>query len=462
MTMPLTPPQPLPASPEAERSVIGQILRGGPEIAGEVVNAIVAAADFYQADHRIIFEGIEAAYGEGLPLDALSIGERCAQSLMRLWQCTEEIVLLKVTELEQSVQFAGKVTDHAQLVRSEANKRQLLAVADSIRFEVGREEKTPEEIASMASQTAVEIAMSGVTGSDLTSFVDIGRRYIPKLRHQKELRERGIEIGAYFGLPFLDDFLKGLKPGECLMGAGEPGVGKSAVFWTAARKFAERQLNKPPDRRVGCLVISMEMDEDPTDIRLAQSITGLDGGRLREAKVTEREIQAITREWGRRAEIPLHFSFKGSLRASQLRALIVEAIRKHNVGLVVIDHFKNWHLDKRLASPITEDEEKAEFLSNEIAKALNVAVICIAHTTKGVEAAFDRRPQLTHLRGSYQVAAAMDWVTFVYRPYDHADEDRKITGEVKETDAELIYRKARHNFNGIVPFYFDPVAMDIK
>jgi replicative DNA helicase len=455
-------PTPVPAAPEAERSVIGQILRGGSEVAGEVVATLLTPEDFYQPDHKLIFEAIAYAYAEGLPMDSLSIAERVAPTLTKLWNCPEQHVILRVTEIEQAVEFAGKIGDHAQLVTIESNRRKLLGVADSIRAEVASERLTPEEIASMVSKSALEVATSGVRRHEIVSFADIGRRYIPKLIRQRILREEGIETGAYFGLPFLDNHLKGLKPGECLMGAGEPGVGKSAVFWTAARRFAERQTKKPADRRVGAFVLSLEMDEDPTDIRLAQSITGLDGGRLREAKVTDAEIQAIRTQWGRRKEIPLWFNFTSSLRASQLRAVIVEAIHQHNIGLVVIDHFKNWHLDKRLNSPVQEDEDKAEFLSQAIAKDLNVAVICIAHTTKGVENAADRRPQLTHLRGSYQVAAQMDWVTFVYRPFDHADEDKKLTGAVKETDAELIYRKARHNFNGIVPFHFDPVAMKIE
>lgn len=455
----LTPP---PAAPEAERSVLGQILRGGSEVAGEVVQAVLQPEDFYQPDHRMIFEAIVYAYAEGLPMDALSIGERIAPKLTKLWNCPEHHVLMRIVEMEQSIEFAGKVTDHADLISVEANRRKLLSVAESIRAEVESETLSPEEIASMVSKSALEVATSGVRRQEIVSFADIGRKYIPKLIHQRKLREAGIETGAYFGLDFMDKVIKGLKPGECLMGAGEPGVGKSAVFWTAARKFAERQTKKPEDRRVGAFVLSLEMDEEPTDIRLAQSITGIDGGKLREAKVTDGDIQAITQEWGRRKEIPLWFNFTSSLRASQLRAVIVEAIHRYNIGLVVIDHFKNWHLDKRLPNPVTEDEDKAEFLSQSIAKDLGVAVICIAHTTKGVENAVDRRPQLTHLRGSYQVAAQMDWVTFVYRPFDHADEDKKLTGDVKETDAELIYRKARHNFNGIVPFFFDPVAMAIK
>jgi replicative DNA helicase len=451
----------IPQAPEAERSVVGQVMRGGHRLAGRVVGTL-EFGDFHDVGLRTLYQALYDAYYADEPLDALSIGEATAPRLTKLWHCPEQDVLARVAEIERSVEFAGDVVDHAKLIKIAADRRGLLRLADSIKAEVAREEQTPEQIAGMASQTAMQLATSTLITREVVSFGDMGRELIPEIIQQRKLRLMGIETGAYFGLPFLDNYMKGLKPTEMLIVAGEPGAGKSAVMWTAALRFAERQMRKPPDRRVGALVLSLEMGMSSTNARLAQTITGIEGSRLREARVTDMDIQAIKTEWGKRKEIPLWFNFASTLRASQLRALIVDAILHHNIGLVVIDHFKHWHLDKRLSNPVQEDEEKAEFLSQQIAKDLNVAVICIAHTTKGIEQSPDRRPQLTHLRGSYQVAAHADFVAFVYRPYKYADENTKMGGKVRETDAEMIYRKSRHSFDGIVPFYFDAVQMRIQ
>jgi replicative DNA helicase len=146
---------------------------------------------------------------------------------------------------------------------------------------------------------------------------------------------------------------------------------------------------------------------------------------------------------------------------SQMRALVVEAIRKHNVGLIVVDHFRMFDPDRRINNANQEDEAKARFLKEDIAKDLNVAVICLAHTVKlrrGEDG--DGRPQLSDLRGSGQTAAHCDVVGFMHMPWMFATDDEKL-GNVKESDAEMIYRKNRAGKLGTALFDFMPDVMQI-
>jgi replicative DNA helicase len=188
----------------------------------------------------------------------------------------------------------------------------------------------------------------------------------------------------------------------------------------------------------------------------------MDGGRMREGKTSEEDLRTIIREWKARTGIPLFFNFTSTLRASQMRALIVEAIRLHNVGLVVIDHMRYFDMDGRYDSQLAEEEAKARYLKEDIAKALNVAVIVLAHTTKAIENRDDRRPRLSDLRGSGQVAAHADFVGFVHRPFNAASESDREDGLVKRTEAELIWAKNRHGLDGSAPFYFDPSTMTVR
>ena len=87
-----------------------------------------------------------------------------------------------------------------------------------------------------------------------------------------------------------------------------------------------------------------------------------------------------------------------------MRALIIEAIRPHNVGLVVIDHMRYFDMDRRYQRVEEEDEAKAKFLKQDIATQLNVAVMVLAHTTKAIEQREDCRPRLSDLRGGGIVA----------------------------------------------------------
>lgn len=448
-----------PHSPDAEASVVGSML-AAPGIVGEVIGTLLEPNHFYLPAMRALYHEVVAAYYADEPIDPLSIAELTAKTLSRAWRCEEAEVVQRVQALAAG-RSPKQAVDHARLVKRDSDYRDLLELAAKIQIGVAMEQDGPDALAGEASQTAMQIATSTLLTQELHSYDDLGRRFAEQQRRLMAARKQGIELGAYFGLSFLDNYTRGLQPTELVIIAGEPGAGKSAVAWKAAQNFAERQLKKPPDRRVGTLVLSLEMGEEPSNVRLAQSNTGIDGGRMREGRTDEDDLHKIISEWGKRKGVPLYFNFTSTLRSGQMRALIVEAIRRHNVGLVVIDHLRYFDMDGRFSSGLEEEEAKARFLKEQIAKELNVAVIALAHTTKAIESTDDRRPRLSHLRGSGQVAAHADFVGFVYRPYNHAKREQIDEGSVKRTDAEMIWAKNRHGLDGTARFHFDPSTMKI-
>jgi replicative DNA helicase len=437
VSIPLDPPN----SPDAEASVVGQML-ARPSVVGEVIGTSLQPQHFYHPALRALFHEIVAAYYADDPIDALVIGEHASKQLARLWRCDEPVAVQKVQELAARQRIAaGRAPEHAALIKRDADYRSLLDLAYSTMELVAEEKQGPDEVAALVSQNAMQIATATVATNEIISCV---------------------ELGAYFGLQFLDFHLRGLRPTELMILAGEPGAGKSAVSWVASQRFAERQMAKTDDRRVGTFICSLEMGEEPSNVRLAQHNTGIDGGALREGKTDEDDLRSIIHAWKAKQGLPLYFNFTSTLRASQLRALIVEAIRRHNIGLVVIDHMRYFDMDGRYGSQTEEEEAKARFLKEDIAKTLNVAVIVLAHTTKAIENREDRRPRLSDLRGSGQVAAHADFVGFVHRPYNAASQDAKDEGRVSRTDAELIWAKARHAPDSIAEFYFDPNTMTVR
>lgn len=450
----------IPFSEEAEKSVISRLLTGGAKLAAEVVGTLLEPEHFYMPASKILYGAIYDAYYSDEPIEPLAIGETCAKRLSKLWSVDESQAVVRVRQLSQAQQFGGNVIDHAKVIKRHYDYRLLLELSRALQEEVGDETRTPEDIAGRASQTALKIATSTLHTHEIISIGDLGRNYVRQARILAQAKAEGRELGAYTGLGFIDTFTRGLQPGELLIAGGEPGVGKSAVWWRAALGFSERQAAKPPEEQIGTFVLSLEMSEPPSNQRIASTVTGIDGGRLREGDIEEDHMRRIIYEWGRRKDLPLWFNFASMIRAGQMRALVAEAIRVHNVGLVIIDHFRYFDMDKRLENRNDEDEEKARFLANAIAKELNVAVVCIAHTTKGIENQPDRRPNLSHLRGSGQVAAHADYVSFVYRPYAYATDEQKLT--INETDAEMIWRKNRHGLDGIAPFFFEPSTMTIR
>lgn len=445
---------PIPFSLEAEQAVVGAML-ARPKVIAEVIGSMIQAQHFHVPAHRLLFETLVDAYFGDQTIDAVSIASTAGPALRQAWQTDEK------DAVERCRQIAGRAIPHeavsnAQVVKRDSDRRQLLEIARDLEAHVLAETKAPDELAANAAQRAMEVATSRIHAPDILDFATLGRNYITTLKEAKAAFEQGIELGVKFGWKFMDDYLRGLKGSDLFLVAGEPGVGKSWLTWLAALAFAGRQMVKPVEQRIGTFVLSLEMAEEPSSARLAQSLGGVDGGKLREGDITNDELTRIIRQWGGRKDLPLYFNFTSMLRASQLRALVVEAIRRHNVGLVIIDHMRYFDADRKFDNRADEDEEKARFLKESIAKDLDVAVICLAHTTKAIENTDDGRPRLSHLRGSGQVAAHADFVAFMYQAYNHATENDIATGAVVRTDAELIFAKNRHGLMGSSEFHFDP------
>jgi replicative DNA helicase len=451
----------VPHAPEAERSVLGQIMAGGPKVAGEVIGTLLEGQHFHDNAHRLVFDALVEAYYSDDPMDGISIGEKVAPKLSKIWGVGDDAAIARCREMAVGQRHTGSVVDHAQIVKREFDRRELLEVAGQTIRLVEEGEKTPEEIGGLMSADAMRIATDSLLTHDLVSFGDAGRKFVTDVAREKALVQQGVELGAYTGLDFIDHWTAGIRPTELVFSAGEPGVGKSSVWWTGALRFAERQMRNPDDRRVGCLILSLEMGQQPSAIRLAQTLTSLDGRAFREARFDESDLTKVKLEWGRRKDLPLYFNFASTLRASQIRALCVEAIRRFNVGLVIIDHFRYFDMDRVYDNPNKEDEDKVRFLKEGLAKDLNLAVVCIAHTVKAIDTP-DGRPTKKHLRGSGQISADADFVSFVYRPYMYASERAKEQGDVRETDAEMIWDKNRHGTPGAAEFYMEPQTMTIR
>jgi replicative DNA helicase len=450
-----------PHSVDVEESVVGQLL-ARPRIVGDVIGTLLEPAHFFVPAMAALYAALVGAYYDDDQIDALTIAERCSKTLSRSWGCEEPIAVARVRALADRAATAPEAVSHARLVKRDADYRALLTLADDIRGQVLAETAAPDELASVASQTAMQIATSTLRTHELVSFEELGRRFIAEQRRVMAARGRGQDIGVFFGLSFLDDWLRGLRPSELWFLAGEPGAGKSAVAWKAAERFAERQSRFAKERRIGTLVLSLEMPDISSASRYAQSMTGIDGGKLREGRTDDADLQAITAQWRQLRDLPLIHNFSSNMRMSQVRALTVEAIRRYNTGLVVIDHWKYIDTDREYRSANDEDEAKARFLKQDLAKQLNVAVVCLAHTTKGADMRDDRRPRMGDLRGSGYVAAHADFISFVFRPYKSATAREKETGAVIRTDAEMLWEKTRHAAEGTAEFFFDASTMHIK
>jgi replicative DNA helicase len=448
------------SSPAAEWSVVANMLTD-PNTVGEVVGTQLAAEDFTKADSRGIYEVIVERYFADQSVEPLVVADRLQWVLASLWKVKEAQVGDEFLKRLKERDYGHGVVEHAGIVKRLSTARQLLLVADRARSQLGEGKLNPEEIASSMSTEALAVTSGSVRRTELLNWMETGTEYVKYLARLRLAKEKGIELAVYTGLPCIDNFTGGIGPGELCFLAGAAGAGKSTLSWKASEGFAARQMPKAPDHRIATLVVSMEMGSTSSSGRLVQSITEIDGTRLREGNITDQEYKQILREWKARDGLPIYFNYSSNFRLSQLRALIVEGIRRYNVGFVVLDHFRQIDTDKYIRDANDRDEEKVRFLKEGLAKDLGIAVMCLAHTIKIGRAneGAAARPRLDDLRGSGTIAANADFVGFLYKPGENLDEDEKSNLGIEETDAELIWSKSRHTGKGIAYLGIDHSRM---
>lgn len=450
------------ANPEAEWSIVASMVSDS-SLTAEVVGTQLAAEDFIRADAKLLYGATVEMYFADQTVEPLTVAERVKGALAKEWGVEEHLVAGALLDRLSERDYGRGVMEHSEIVKRLSTARKLLSVANAAVQSIGEGKRTPEEIAGTMSTEALGVTSGMVARTELLDWMDAGTEYAKYLRRLRLAREKGIEMAVYTGLSCIDNFTKGIAPGELCFLAGAPGTGKSIVGWKAAEGFAARQMKKLVEHRIATLVVSMEMGLVPSSSRLAQSITGIDGMRLREGDITDNEYTHILREWKARAGLPIHFNYASNFRLSQLRALIVEAIRRHNVGFVVLDHFRQIDTDRFVKDANDRDETKVRFLKESLARDLNIAVLCIAHTIKTGRSTDGStpRPRLDDLRGSGTIAANADFVGMLHRPGANLDDTERFAAGIGENDAEMLWVKARHTDSGTAYLSIDAAQMAV-
>jgi replicative DNA helicase len=454
-----------PTNPAAEWSVLSHMLFT-PDLIGEIVGVPLEVADFSQPDTRVIYSTTVGQYYANESVDPVIIGELARDELSQYWSADPSAVSQILTHRASDARISGSALEHAAIIKKLSTSRKIMGACTHALAAINAGDLSPEEIGDRLASDSLQVISGSVKRTEIRDWMTVGTDYVKQLQRVMQAKQQGIEIGVYTGLPFIDNFTTGIGPGELCFIAGDPGAGKTALAWCAAMGFANRQVRRAPETRVGTLVLSMEMNDYSSTARLVSNITGIDGTVLREGAITEKMYHSILTEWKNRENLPLYFNFSPNFRLSQMRALIAEAIRRANVGFVVIDHFRMIDTDRVYNNSNQEDEAKVRFIKENIARELNVAVMCLAHTIKvgRGQGGESPRPRLSDLRGSGQIAAFADFVAMAWNPNAYTSDDARdlLDAPSSDDERELLWVKNRFGTPSSAPYRFDAPRMRVS
>ena len=431
-----------PHSIEAEQSVLGAMLLSDRTHYAFVIEEGLKVEDFYRERHREVYESMLALFTAGESIDVLTVTEHL-RSRGRLDSAGGQA---EIDTLTAAVPAVGNLRQYAQIVRDRALLRRLLTASYEIQASVHGHEAPPRELVEWAERAVLEVAHD----DRQKDFRLVGEVLHAEVRKWQELSAEGRSLtGTPSGFADLDTITGGFQPGNLIIIAARPSMGKSALVTNMAENVA---LNK--DNRRPVALFSLEMSEAELAQRFIASQASIKGDDLRKGRLRdEAKWKRVLRTAGEYDSAPLYVDDSSDIGIMDVRAkarrLHQQAMAEYGgLGLVIVDYLQLMRADSRIENRVQQVGEMSRGLKI-LARELNVPVIALSQLSRGVESRTDKRPMLSDLRESGQIEQDADLVMFIYRDEYYFPETTDKPGE-----AELIIAKHRNGGLGDVPLTF--------
>jgi replicative DNA helicase len=380
-----------PHSIEAEQSVLGAMLLSDRTHYAFVIEEGLKVEDFYRERHREVYESMLALFTAGDSIDVLTVTEHL-RSCGRLDAAGGQA---EIDALTAAVPAVGNLRQYAQIVRDRALLRRLLAASYEIQASVHGHDAGPREIVEWAERAVLEVAHD----DRQKDFRRVGEVLHAEVRKWQELSAEGRSLtGTPSGFADLDSITGGFQPGNLIIIAARPSMGKSALVTNMAENVA---LNK--DHRRPVALFSLEMSEAELAQRFIASQASIKGDDLRKGRLRdEAKWKRVLRTAGEYDSAPLYVDDSSDIGIMDVRA---KARRLHQqaqaeyggLGLVIVDYLQLMRADSRIENRVQQVGEMSRGLKI-LARELNVPVIALSQLSRGVESRTDKRPMLSDLR----------------------------------------------------------------
>jgi replicative DNA helicase len=428
----LTPPHNL----EAEQSVLGAVLLSDRAMYRLVIDDGLRPEHFYRDRHRAIYSAMLSLYDRSEPVDAITITEHLRQT----GELEDVGGASAVQALVGAVEAPGNVRHYAAIVRDNALLRKLLNTAYEIQANVHGREGSPRDLVEWAEKAMLEVGQDD-RQKDFQRIDDVLHRELEKLH---KLSEDGAAMtGTPSGFKDLDEITGGFQPGNLIVLAARPSMGKSALVTNIAE-------NAALDHGRPVALFSLEMSEAELSQRFLASQAKIKGEDLRKGRLTETKWPKILAASEKLSRAPLYVDDSSDVGIMEVRA---KARRLHSqtpggLGLVIVDYLQLMRADERVESRVQQVGQMSRGLKI-LARELDVPVIALSQLSRAVEQrGGEKIPILSDLRESGNLEQDADAVIFIYRE-EYYEQDSEREGE-----ADLIIAKHRNGPIGRVVLTF--------
>ena len=390
-----------PNSVEAEQSLIGGLMLDN--AAWEKVADLVSDSDFYRKDHRLIFAAIAQLAEDGQPCDVVTVSELLGNRN----ELAPAGGLEYLATLANETPGAANVVAYARILRERSTLRSLINAGNEISGNAYTTDgRTATELVDAAERLVFEIAERGSRGkSGFRALKHILPEAVDRidLLHQSEGEITGIPTG----FTEFDKLTAGLQPGELVIIAGRPSMGKT----TLAINIAE---NAAIGARVPTAIFSMEMPAQQLAFRMISSLGRVNQTHLRTGKFPDEDWSRINTAVQLMSDAPIFIDDTPAMSPTEIRARSRRLKREHGLGLIVLDYIQLMQVPGNKENRATEISEISRSLKA-LAKELSLPIIALSQLNRSVEQRTDKRPVMSDLRESGAIEQDADLIVFIYR-----------------------------------------------
>jgi len=429
-----------PHSAEAEQGVLGCVLLSPNECMGECIEKFKSGSEvFYDLRHQTIFNTLAVMYDTREAIDLITLQQRLKNS-----QLLDEVGgIAYLASLPDMVPSSANLSYYLEIVHEKFLLRKMIHTCTDVVARVYDYEGQVDALMDEVERDILRISESRVQNHTNT-IKDLVKKAINTIEdfHQRQ----GLLTGVGTGFTDLDKMTSGFHPGEMIVIAARPSMGKTSLAMNIAEHVAI-------DLRIPVGVFSLEMTSESLVLRMLCSRSRVNLRNVRDGFLAERDFPKLTGAAGKLANSPLFIDDSSGLSILQMRAKARRMFQQYGIKLFVIDYLQLLHSTARRAE--NRQQEIADISSGikALAKELSVPIIVLSQLNRELEREKNRKPRLSDLRESGAIEQDADVVGLLYKPSSDDDE----SGGASEQDAvpvNLLLAKQRNGPTGDVCLTF--------
>lgn len=420
---------------------------GGVLLDNEAINRcleLIEADDFYRESHRKIFRAMIDLSNRSEPCDLITLTDM----LKRKGELEEVGGGAYLATLVDYVPTAANIAYYCRIVKEKSVTRRLITAATDIVTRGYDEETTVDELLDGAQKTIFEISENKLR----PAFTPVGTILKDTFKRIETLYEKKEHVtGVPTGFYDLDKMTAGFQPGDLIIIAGRPSMGKTAFSLNIAQ-YAAAHADPP----LPVAVFSLEMSKESLVMRLLCSESRVDASRLRTGHLVDTDWHKLTHGADKLSKARLYIDDTPAIPVLEMRAKARRLKAENGLGMIVVDYLQLM----RGSSQESRQQEISEISRSlkALAKELDVPVVALSQLNRSLESRTDKRPMMSDLRESGAIEQDADVIMFVYRDAVYCDDCKKRDGSCTkghEKDAEIIIGKQRNGPIGSVNLLFN-------